>query len=523
LPLQRQALSQNQTESVSFTRSKESSMRSSLTISNLKSPVAAEPSPKNTRKVSSPADSSDRSFQHVLTHARKSAKSDDTSGKTEKTKTSKATKTKTTKEPVVATEQRKKADKASSAEAEDADTQDATSGSPNDDNSSPEDDPTTPQAQNQSGKDIRPGDQSADPSDDAQISDAAHDADENAAEVPNAKGSQAASDNPATTRDSNGKTPATITNNPAASATVTQSQPASRQVKVKAANAADFGDGQTPVSSGKGPARPTTDSLTTPPGLPATVVQSAQKDSQGTSSSTTAVEPDSSADTDSPDTDSDATTATSPIASADSGDIAGDGRLADPASAAAIGQSSFATLVQSFSSAASTTTSPTPAASVNPAARGAASPASPGAKFVADNHPAIVQSVKTQLLPTGGTMRLRLDPPELGAMQVSVHLKDGVVTASFETSNDQATKMLSHSLGQLKQALESQGITVGKMHVQQSAKSQSGPNQSADSESDSDQSQENTSSSQQDEQRRETLRRMWERLSIGGDPLDMVA
>jgi flagellar hook-length control protein FliK len=102
-------------------------------------------------------------------------------------------------------------------------------------------------------------------------------------------------------------------------------------------------------------------------------------------------------------------------------------------------------------------------------------------------------------------------------------VKNGVVTASFETSNDQATKMLSHSLGQLKEALESQGITVGKMHVQQAPKNQTAGNDSSESESDSDQSKENTSSSQQDEQRRETLRRMWEKLSLGGDPLDMVA
>ena len=120
-------------------------------------------------------------------------------------------------------------------------------------------------------------------------------------------------------------------------------------------------------------------------------------------------------------------------------------------------------------------------------------------------------------------MRLRLDPPELGAMQVSVHVKDGVVTASFETSNDQATKMLSHSLGQLKQALESQGVTVGKIHVQQSAKTESTKDRPAEGESDSSQSKDNTSSSQQDEQRRETLRRMWAKLAVGGDPLDLVA
>jgi flagellar hook-length control protein FliK len=188
----------------------------------------------------------------------------------------------------------------------------------------------------------------------------------------------------------------------------------------------------------------------------------------------------------------------------------------DAAVAATIDQSSFANFAQSLASAA-------PAA--HTAAPSVAAAPTPAARFVAENHPTIVQSVKTELLPSGGTMKLRLDPPELGAMQVHVQVKDGVVTASFETTNDQATKMLSHSLGQLKQALEAQGITVGKLHVQQAPKDQTASNSSSDkdSDTDSDQSKENTSSSHQDEQRREALRRMWEKLALGGDPLDLVA
>jgi flagellar hook-length control protein FliK len=258
--------------------------------------------------------------------------------------------------------------------------------------------------------------------------------------------------------------------------------------------------------------------LTNTPGLPTTVVQSAQKNSQEEAATTVAVEADSSSDPDAPDSESVAPSTPVQLAATDQTDATS---LADPSHstqvAGMIDQSSVATFAQSVAG-------DSPASNVNGAsARTAAGPSNPGAKFVAENHPNIVQSVKTQLLPTGGTMRLRLDPPELGAMQVSVHVKDGVVTASFETSNDQATKMLSHSLGQLKQALESQGITVGKMHVQQSARNESAQEHSTDGDPESSQSKENTSSSQQDEQRREALRRMWERLSIGGDPLDLVA
>ena len=67
-------------------------------------------------------------------------------------------------------------------------------------------------------------------------------------------------------------------------------------------------------------------------------------------------------------------------------------------------------------------------------------------------------------------MQMHLNPGELGSMSVSVHMRDGVMTATFETSSDQAAKLLSHSLGQLKTALESQGVSVGRLHVEQSPK-----------------------------------------------------
>ena len=94
--------------------------------------------------------------------------------------------------------------------------------------------------------------------------------------------------------------------------------------------------------------------------------------------------------------------------------------------------------------------------------------APPEARFADANHARIVAGVRGELLPNGGTMHLRLDPPELGDLQVSVHLRDGVITAAFQTSNDDATRLLSHSLGDLKTLLESQGVAVGKLHVQQS-------------------------------------------------------
>jgi flagellar hook-length control protein FliK len=117
-------------------------------------------------------------------------------------------------------------------------------------------------------------------------------------------------------------------------------------------------------------------------------------------------------------------------------------------------------------------------------------------------------------------MQIRLTPPELGDLQVTVHMRDGVMEASFETSSDHATKLLSQSLAQLKSGLEAAGVSVEKLQVQQS------PRQNAPGDGDSDskqQPQEQQQQAQHDQQRREMLQRMWRKLTGTNDPLDLVA
>jgi len=152
----------------------------------------------------------------------------------------------------------------------------------------------------------------------------------------------------------------------------------------------------------------------------------------------------------------------------------------------------------------------------------ATTPTSPEAQFVDTNHPNIVTGIHGKLLPDGGTMTIRLDPPELGALQVSVHMREGVMTAAFETSNDQATRVLSHSLGQLKTALESAGVSVEKLHVQQSSRQESGDNSERQGSQKQDQ-QDQQQQAHQEQQRRQMLNKMWRKLAGGEDPLDLVA
>jgi flagellar hook-length control protein FliK len=156
-----------------------------------------------------------------------------------------------------------------------------------------------------------------------------------------------------------------------------------------------------------------------------------------------------------------------------------------------------------------------------PVAQPAIVPAPTAADFAAANHAQIVDSVHTQLLPNGGTMRLRLDPPDLGAMQVTVRMRDGVMSAEFQTSNDQAAKLLSHSLGDLKTQLESQGMSVDKLHVTSAPQESRG--KGGESESGQQRGQSPTDEQRREQQRKEMLRRMWSKLAKGDAPLDMVA
>jgi flagellar hook-length control protein FliK len=170
----------------------------------------------------------------------------------------------------------------------------------------------------------------------------------------------------------------------------------------------------------------------------------------------------------------------------------------------------LAALLQTHDADADKTTAPAAAAPKLP----------PQQQFIEDNHPKIVTGVSGQLMPDGGTMQIRLDPPELGTVQVTIHMKNGVMSAAFETANDESTRLLSHSLGQLKSSLEATGVAVEKMHVQQAPK-QDGKGTDRDGQSAKKQT-DQQGQAKRDQQRQDLIKKMWQKLA-GGDPLDLVA
>lgn len=137
----------------------------------------------------------------------------------------------------------------------------------------------------------------------------------------------------------------------------------------------------------------------------------------------------------------------------------------------------------------------------------------------------IVNGVRGDLLPRGGSMQIRLDPPQLGSLNVSVRVQDGVLSATFQTSNEQATQMLSQTMTQLKSALEATGVSVERLHVRQTSASRSSDDTHGSNGDGRQQPGEGDQQSfaQNEHQRREMLQRMWRRLGIGNDPLDLVA
>jgi flagellar hook-length control protein FliK len=184
---------------------------------------------------------------------------------------------------------------------------------------------------------------------------------------------------------------------------------------------------------------------------------------------------------------------------------------------------------QSFQSTLDALTTPTASAN-HPAGRVDAptTPATqtPEAKFADDNAGNIVQQVQTKLLPRGGQMQIRLDPPEMGALLVKVSVIDGRMTATFTAENEAAADLLGNNLHQLKSSLESSGVQVERMQVRTGDVQTNSSSSSKDSESKQQQDGASNASSWQQQhaerQRREQVQKMWDKLA-GLEDLDLVA
>jgi flagellar hook-length control protein FliK len=67
---------------------------------------------------------------------------------------------------------------------------------------------------------------------------------------------------------------------------------------------------------------------------------------------------------------------------------------------------------------------------------------------------------------TEGEIRLRLSPPELGAVKLEVSLRDGAMIARMETETTAARNLLMENLPQLKERLAEQNVRIETFEVE---------------------------------------------------------
>ncbi len=77
----------------------------------------------------------------------------------------------------------------------------------------------------------------------------------------------------------------------------------------------------------------------------------------------------------------------------------------------------------------------------------------------------IVRAAKLRVFESGADMTLRLDPPHLGTIQMSVTADQGVVTANLRASTELTGQVLEADLSALRQALAAAGIEVDAIAV----------------------------------------------------------
>lgn len=76
-----------------------------------------------------------------------------------------------------------------------------------------------------------------------------------------------------------------------------------------------------------------------------------------------------------------------------------------------------------------------------------------------------IRGLSAMLNQRGGSMTMRLDPPELGAMRIHMTIVGGNVSAEFTAGSQQAQSLLDRHMATLRQSLEGQGLFVERLTV----------------------------------------------------------
>ena len=78
----------------------------------------------------------------------------------------------------------------------------------------------------------------------------------------------------------------------------------------------------------------------------------------------------------------------------------------------------------------------------------------------------VVRGIVNAVNQNGGSVTLRLQPPDLGFVRVELEFTDGAVRAAFQSEQPAVRTLLIQQMSQLRQALESHGLQVDRLDVQ---------------------------------------------------------
>jgi flagellar hook-length control protein FliK len=120
---------------------------------------------------------------------------------------------------------------------------------------------------------------------------------------------------------------------------------------------------------------------------------------------------------------------------------------------------------QGSTSNASAVTTMQAAPPAPPAPNSAAAPL-PEPPVVDANVARVARGLHTALQQNGGTITLRLNPPEMGLVRVEVQVDGANVRAQLQTETDAVRTLLTQQIRHLRHALESQGLNVERLNVQ---------------------------------------------------------
>lgn len=91
----------------------------------------------------------------------------------------------------------------------------------------------------------------------------------------------------------------------------------------------------------------------------------------------------------------------------------------------------------------------------------------------------IVLGLQSKIDPKNTKAEIHLNPPNLGALKVSVSISDGQLTAEFTAQNQMVRDLLSNNIDRLRNVLEGQGVSVDRLAVQTAPGAQVAASQSS--------------------------------------------